>query len=167
MMMSKGKTVEDVDLELKPNRGVRTQIIEILKKQYGYFCFLCNGPFSKDEEPTIDHWYPQSAGGTWHISNLRLAHAYCNNKKGSIIPNADGTIDWPVREPKAKKVPRPEICNHCESGRILLIGETCEFCGSGPQPRMFPTANKKKVKNCTHSGIDHCWNCVLGFVERK
>lgn len=154
------------DVHVKPSREVRQQIIDFLAERDGYFCFICKDLFKEDEFPTIDHWYPLSAGGTWHLDNLRLAHSCCNGRKGSIIPNADGTITWPTRERKHPKLPRPEHCGHCESGRLLLIGETCELCGSGPQPSLFPTAHKKKPKNCSHSGQDHCWHCVLGFVER-
>lgn len=159
--------MEDLRLDVKPNKLVRTQIIEFIAQRDGFHCFICKKNFAKGEDPTIDHWIPQSAGGTWKLENLRLAHSCCNSKKGSIIPNADGTITWPDRPPRSIRIKRPDQCNHCESGRILLVGEICELCGSGPQPATFPTAHKKKPKNCSHTGQDHCWHCVLGFVKRR
>lgn len=151
----------------KMNRDIRNKIIEELKERDGYRCFFpgCQKPFTKSNPPTIDHWLPWSVGFDSSIDNLRLMHRDCNNKKGNTVPNNDGSLTFTKK--KHIKVPRPEICEECFSGRILLIGETCWSCGSGPQPKKFPTAYKKKPANCSHSGRDHCWWCFLGFIKRR
>lgn len=124
-------------------------------------------------EPTIDHWIPQSwafdNGWTyekvWDLSNLKLMHKRCNAKKGSLLPNADGTL--PARPGKTfqprrdKRATRPEICESCNSGRLIDLGQTCPVCGSGPQPEQFPALYKVSPKECPHEGPWSCWSCVL------
>lgn len=158
----------------------REDIIRILRKRDGSNCFLCKKPFSKDKtsplfEVTIDHWYPQSVafaeGWTYEQvndpENLRIAHKPCNSVKGDLVPNADGTLPKrPVKE-RAIRLPRPEQCDTCANGRLLLLGEICPDCSSGPQPVSAPKATQKKPKECSHSGYDHCWMCFIGHVERK
>jgi 5-methylcytosine-specific restriction endonuclease McrA len=153
----------------------RKSTIAKLKKTWGPDCFLCGKPFESDSEITIEHWFPQSKAYElgWdynkvnHISNLRLAHKPCNSAKGDLIPNADGTLPARPVKQKVPKAPRPEECETCANGRLLLIGESCEDCGSGPQPRTAPKATQKKPKECSHSGADHCWMCFIGHIERK
>jgi len=149
------------------NKHERQQIILTLIDRDGYKCAFpgCIRPFSEEDPPTIDHWIPRDAGGQDVISNYKLMHFVCNNIKGNSIPDPDGTIDLNKRI-KLPKAQRPELCTLCMSGRLLLVGELCPDCGSGPQPRAFPTAYKKKPKNCKHSGNDHCWLCVVGLVPR-
>lgn len=75
-----------------------------LVERDGNQCFICQLPFGK-ERPTIDHWIPLSKGGTWEITNLRLTHKRCNNWKGNMLPNKDGTIpERPVKGSKKRKV---------------------------------------------------------------
>jgi len=152
----------------------RAERIQALTDLYGYICFHpdCRKPFKSDDEITFDHWWvPQSMGGEWTLENLRLMHKRCNALKGDRIPNPDGTLPPLKRELKSEakalaKSERPEICDTCMSGRILLIGETCEVCGSGPQPAIAPRAMQVKPKECDHA-TTHCWVCFLGFVPRK
>jgi len=150
------------------NKTERQQTIAVLKKRDGWKCFFpgCTKPFTEEDPPTIDHWMPRHAGGTDHIDNFRLMHFVCNNIKGNTVPNPDGTLDI-IKQAKLPKAQRPELCTLCMSGRLLLEGEICPDCDSGPQPRAFPTAYKRKPKNCSHSGKEHCWMCHLGFIERK
>src|SRR5687767_2553221 len=127
-------------------RMTRAEVINILRHRDGDGCFLGKHQFGSDDEITFDHWMPQSwcfANGwtyeqVWDISNLRLACKPCNAKKGDLIPVDDFTV--PVREPKARpiRVPRPEACDTCMNGHLLLPGETCPDCGSGPQPKSAP-----------------------------
>jgi hypothetical protein len=149
------------------NRTEKEQILAALKERDGYRCMLpgCTRPFTEDDKPTIDHWNPFSISRDGSLANLRLMHFTCNNLKGNTVPNADGSITI-TRSIKIPKQKRPELCDTCMSGRILLDGENCDDCGSGPQPRRFPTAYKRKPKNCSHSGREHCWSCVTGFVRR-
>jgi hypothetical protein len=157
----------------------REEIILAIELRDGVDCFLCKKPFSKDEndvlhEVTIDHWYPQSVGFLegWSfeevndLSNLRKAHRPCNSKKGDLVPHADGTLpERPVKE-RSIKGPRPVSCDTCMNGRILLLGEFCPDCSSGPQPRAFPKTLQKIPKECDHSSY-HCWMCVIGHIPRK
>lgn len=147
-------------------------------------------------EPTIDHWMPQvwcreqgrvfdekteewtvvdedkvwTFEQIWDIDNLKLMHKQCNAKKGQLVPNPDGSIPAkPVKEfryRRDRRQARPEICKVCMSGRMLDIDEICNVCGSGPQPALFPRAHAKSPKDCSHSGPESCWACVLGIEAR-
>lgn len=158
----------------------REELVLAIERRDGLNCFLCKGPFSKDVnnplfEVTIDHWYPQSIGFAegWtyeevnDLSNLRKAHRPCNAAKGDLIPNPDGTLPERPSKDRTIRLPRPMSCDTCMNGRILLIGETCPDCNSGPQPKNSPRATQKRPKDCSHSGIDHCWMCFIGHVPRK
>lgn len=153
----------------------RQETIAKLREIWGPNCFLCGNPFASDSDITIEHWLPQVEGKRrgWsydkinHIDNLRLAHKPCNSAKGDIVPNEDGTLPERPVKARAIKLPRPERCETCENGRLLLIGELCDDCGSGPQPRSAPRATQKSPKECSHSGVDHCWMCFIGHVPRK
>lgn len=64
--------------------------IERIVKRDGSLCHLCGEPVNLDIEvgpwrPTSDHVIPRSMGGGNELSNLRLAHASCNNKRGNIL----------------------------------------------------------------------------------
>lgn len=150
------------------NKQVKEQLIVALIERDGYRCMMpgCTRPFTDDDKPTIDHWIPRSISGDESLANLVLMHFSCNNIKGDTIPNPDGTIDI-IRRVRIPKQARPELCATCMSGRILLDGEQCPDCGSGPQPFRYPTAYKRKPKNCSHEGREHCWACVTGLVKRK
>lgn len=149
------------------NKKAKEQIVAALIKRDGFRCMMpgCTKPFTDEDRPTIDHWIPFSVSGDESLENLVLMHFACNNIKGNTIPNSDGTIDI-VRRTKIPKQARPKLCETCMSGRLLLDGEVCPDCGSGPQPPRYPTAYKRKPKNCSHSGREHCWSCVTGFVKR-
>lgn len=150
------------------NKAEKERILSALIERDGYRCMMpgCTRPFTQEDKPTIDHWNPKSIFGDESLSNLRLMHFVCNNLKGNIVPNPDGTITL-NRFAKLPKQERPGLCELCMSGRLLLDDETCPVCGSGPQPKRFPTAYKRKPKNCAHSGREHCFMCVIGFIERK
>jgi len=151
----------------KMNRDVREKIVSDLIKRDGNRCAYpgCSKPFTKLDKPTVDHWLPWSVFQDNSFDNFRLMHQECNNKKGNLVPNADGTL--PSRRTRQIKLPRPTVCETCISGRILLIGEVCSDCGTGPQPQKYPAAYKKKPKNCEHSGRNWCWLCCIGFIERR
>lgn len=150
----------------KPNKVTRSEIVAALTKRDGFFCYICDKPFKSKKEATIDHWWPLAHGGTWALNNLRLACQPCNNLKGDALPNPDGTVNFVNKKQKTIRLPRPEFCEHCVSGRLLLIGEVCDICGSGPQPVMFPTSYKRKSINCDHDKY-HCFACIIGLVKRK
>jgi len=153
----------------------RQETIATLREIWGPDCFLCEKPFEQESDITIEHWFPQAEGKKrgWsydkinHIDNLRLAHKPCNSAKGDIVPNEDGTLPERPVKPRAIKVPRPDTCDTCANGRLLLIGETCPDCNSGPQPKSAPRATQKSPKDCSHAGVDHCWMCFIGHVPRK
>jgi hypothetical protein len=157
----------------------REDIILAIEARDGLDCFLCKKPFSKDvnsewHEVTIDHWYPQSVayaeGWTYEqvndLSNLRKAHRPCNTQKSDIVPNPDGTLPERPKKDRTIRVPRPVSCDTCMNGRILLLGELCPDCNSGPQPAAFPKTLQKRPKECDHSKF-HCWMCVIGHIPRK
>jgi hypothetical protein len=144
----------------------RAERIEFLVDRDGPDCFLCRNPFKEEVDITFDHWIPQSKGGTWHVDNLRLMHKRCNALKGDRMPNPDGTLPPLPKDLlgpfhiRADKSGRIDVCDTCESGRLLLAGEICEICGSGPQPLTYPKHLQKKPKECDHH-INHCWMCLV------
>jgi hypothetical protein len=147
----------------------KQEAIDLIRERDGANCFICGGPFGKKEKVTIDHWIPLSKGGTWKLSNLRIAHKSCNLWKGDRVPLPDGTIpEKPTvqRKKKSSKSDRPKICNVCMSGRVLRNGQVCPSCSSGPQPIDFPGWAKRNTRECDH-GRYHCFACILGFVKRK
>ena len=160
----------------------REELIPALFAAYGETCFYCDKDFNDDYNPvTVDHYIPVyeckrlglSSEETHGIDNLRPACKKCNSKKANLVPLEDGTL--PSRRPnrferRAAKAQRKDVCDTCMSGRILLFGEECPDCGSGPQPASFPTAYKKEPKDCSHGWDDpqdFCWFCMLGFVDRR
>jgi 5-methylcytosine-specific restriction endonuclease McrA len=53
-------------------------------------CWICGeemlvGPefFNHPKQASLDHVLPRSKGGTHSVSNLKLAHAICNLKRGA------------------------------------------------------------------------------------
>lgn len=151
------------------NKKTKDVIMLQLIKRDGYRCMFpgCAIPFSSEDPPTIDHWYPFSIFGDESIENLRLMHFKCNNRKGNIIPNEDGTLDIISRTPKANRAKRSPMCTICLEGRILVKGEICSICGSGPQPAGFHTSMKKIPAQCPHSGEYWCKHCCIGIIPRK
>lgn len=137
------------------------------------------------QEVTIDHWYSQSYGKAngwtyeeiWDISNLRLMTRKCNSLKSDRTPNPDGTLPprpedlRPLHQRRADKSGRVDICETCMSGRLLLQGETCYDCGSGPQPSTLPRYLQVAPKDCSHGWGKNpeavCWKCWLGFERRR
>jgi 5-methylcytosine-specific restriction endonuclease McrA len=61
-----------------------------LRKYQGNLCCWCKGPM-QTEHPgrwdfeTLEHIHPKHHGGRNQISNLALAHAKCNNERGSKL----------------------------------------------------------------------------------
>jgi hypothetical protein len=125
-------------------------------------------------EVTIDHWIPQywclENGWTpleiWALSNLKLMCKRHNAYKGDRIPNEDGTLpphpkdNLTLFQRRADKTGRVDVCDTCESGRLLFAGEVCDICGSGPQPTTFPKYLQRSPKECDHR-FYHCWWCTV------
>lgn len=149
-------------------KTARDEVIVLLVKRDGYVCQFpgCAIPFSDMNPPTIDHWMPRSIFGDDSLENLKLMHFDCNNRKGNIVPNDDGTIDIKSKA-KGPKIKKPEICESCMAGRMLGEDEICNSCGSGPQPYGTPRYKQRKPKNCGHDEKSHCWACWIGIVPRK
>jgi len=156
----------------------RQEIIEALTDRDGYVCMFpgCTEPLTETGKHmvTLDHVFPQAkakeAGWTNEqindISNLQLMGKNCNARKGHLIYDEKGNLPVKPTQIKIPKADRPAICETCFSGRILLPGEECSDCGSGPQPAVAPAALQKPPKECDHSTY-HCWLCFLDFVPRK
>jgi hypothetical protein len=156
-------------------------LLELMERD-GYRCMFpgCTQDFDSDPNDkhsiSLDHIYPQvrakADGWTYEeindISNLQLMGRSCNAKKGDLVYNEDGTLPF-VAHTRSIKLPRPEDCDNCMNGRLLLEYEICEYCGSDPQPRSFPKYAQKTPKECSHGWTnpqDHCWMCVAGHAER-
>lgn len=131
----------------------------LAKRDGGMKCFLCNVALTMDTV-TIEHWIPRAAGGTNEDRNLRLACQPCNNGKSDIVPLKDGTIPPRKNRVYVTKLPRPDLCTRCQSGRALSEGEVCGECGSGPQPRVRPRYMKMTVQECDHE-LFWCSACCL------
>ena len=149
----------------------RAERIAILIDRDGPDCFLCKKPFTSTDKYTFDHWMPQSKGGTWEVSNLRLTHQRCNALKGDTMPTDANTVIIKerinaFRSKAVKRSERPDLCQKCESGRSLGPQESCPVCGSGPMPDRFPRWAKAQVKECDHSSF-WCWACSIDLIERK
>lgn len=154
----------------------RQEVIKQLVDRDGLKCYLfdCSLPFDEADPPTIDHYMPQDwcrrQGWTYEqinaLENLRLAHKKCNSLKSNIVPNEDGSIDLPPRPERSMKLPRLMVCQLCLSGRLLLGGEVCELCGSGPQPATAPKHLQVGVKQCDHD-TTFCPFCYTGMIPRK
>lgn len=162
----------------------RTEIVTLLIERDGLACQYpgCDEILDLNDvgpkEVTIDHSEPISwcreNGWTedeiWDLSNLKLFSKKCNARKSNIRYLPDGTLPEPkgsrFRLRRQKRAERPDTCDTCMNGRILLIGEECPVCFSGPQPS-YPTAYQCKSSECPHSGPWSCWACMIGIAERE
>lgn len=149
----------------------KTEVFAFLKERDGDRCTFpgCTRPLGDPKDiDTLDHIYPQflakQAGWTRaqidDLSNLQIQHKTCNAIKGHQLPDENGEFKFSKREPRSVKLPRPELCELCFSGRLLLLGEECPDCGIGPQPARWPGSLQRKPKECDHSTF-HCWICVV------
>lgn len=165
-----------------------TEIIEEINRKIivaelilrdGYVCQYpgCDLPFDERENSrhsvTIDHIFPQAKaralGHTfqqiWSLDNLQLMGRTCNSKKSDHLYDENGML--PVRDHvRVIKSARPVQCETCSSGRLLLHGEICVDCGSGPQPATAPKYLQKPVKECDHD-TSYCWMCYLDMIPRR
>lgn len=66
----------------------RALLLDRLRWRDGDCCFYCLLPMNRGTE-TVDHWQPMSAGGSNHLTNLRLCCAACNGAKGALLPAVD------------------------------------------------------------------------------
>lgn len=148
-------------------RDSRSEIVEKILRRDGDRCALPScGEFLGDDR-TIDHWIPLSKGGTWDLKNLKLMHRRCNSFKGDTEPLPDGTLVLTRKVQPAKVVVvRPEVCDACNSGRLLEEDDHCAVCGSGPQPMKWQQWAKLKTSECPHEAPWHCFACFLGMVPR-
>lgn len=68
--------------------NARNRYIEILRERDGENCHLCSLPmlFHSHNRPvnaSVDHLIPRSFQGCDCLSNLRLAHTICNERRGN------------------------------------------------------------------------------------
>lgn len=148
----------------------RQETVKSLLIRDGNLCAFpgCGKVLDKVNPPTVDHWIPKAWGRAngWPeaqieaLDNKKLMCKPCNARKGHVLPNSDGSLPLKAAQPRLPKTDRPELCETCFSGRILMLGEECEDCGSGPQPARWPTSLQRKPKLCDHSTF-HCWVCVV------
>lgn len=155
----------------------RPTLISVLVELHGDMCYYCQNEFVDTENAkrsrTVDHYHSQdfckkndyTFEQIHGISNLVLACKSCNAIKSNRQWTQDNTLE-PKIQVKMPKAARPEYCEHCYSGRLLLIGEKCDICGSVPQPRSAPSTYQLRPKECPHDGPWHCWQCYIGHVPR-
>ena len=144
--------------------------MEFLIDRDGLVCRIpeCHRPevFTKKDFPTVDHIIPRAKGGTDDYENLQIGHVSCNQRKADRLVLPDGTLEPVVRNTKPVKIQKRDPCEECYEGRLLLFGEECSVCGSGPMPAKFPKYRQKVPKECDHR-IYHCFACVIGIYERE
>ena len=150
----------------------RAERVAKVTERDGPDCFLCKQPFTSSTDLTLDHWIPQSKGGTWDLSNLRLAHLKCNSLKGDTMPDSETTFTLPnrvnsFRTREIKRSERPDLCQRCENGRSLAEDEYCNLCGSLPMPLTYPRWAKMKPSECSHEFPFWCWMEALEPGLRK
>lgn len=122
---------------------------------------------------TIDHKFPQAKARAmgwsfdeiWSLDNLQLMGRACNSKKSDREYDDEGNLPG-IDRIKAIKSLRPDQCTTCGTGRMLLYGEICDTCGSGPQPACAPKYLQRTPKECDHDDF-YCWMCYIGHIERK
>jgi hypothetical protein len=156
----------------------QASLIAVLIELHGDICWYCDKPYTDIPDDkwsrTVDHFHSKDwckkqgydFYQTHGMTNLVMAHKGCNSTKSNREWLEDGTLAprGRVRKPKG---PRPELCDTCMSGRLLLMGEFCPDCGSGPQPATAPKAYQVTPKECDHDGDFYCWMCFIGHVPRK
>lgn len=66
--------------------------IDDLIARDGLLCGIC-GDFLDPAVADIDHIHPKCMGGSDDLSNLRLAHAYCNRSRSYFGPRAPSRVE--------------------------------------------------------------------------
>lgn len=75
--------IEDPTLiETKARKRTRDRKHTLFKRD-GNLCWLCDRSMSYDEA-TFDHVIPKCEGGPNDLSNMRLAHSWCNHARGLL-----------------------------------------------------------------------------------
>jgi 5-methylcytosine-specific restriction endonuclease McrA len=75
----------------KPKNGrsignYRYALKQAIAKRDGMYCNICRRVILYiDDDVTIDHIAPLSAGGKTEFDNLAIAHDACNRKKGNYV----------------------------------------------------------------------------------
>lgn len=76
-------------------KGIGTLVLELLHHRDKGICGICFEPVdltlrgrALPMSPSTDHIVPLSHGGKNETSNVRLAHAICNERKGCLNENA-------------------------------------------------------------------------------
>ena len=66
----------------KTTSWIRNQLV----RQHGCVCGICGDDIVRLKYATLDHIIPKSRGGSDDITNLQLAHEWCNNDKDDMLP---------------------------------------------------------------------------------
>lgn len=78
------------------NQKKRVKYLKIVFERDRRTCWLCGCPvFRKDA--SLDHVTPVSKGGSDALSNLRLAHTWCNRKRGNRDVHPAVVRKWEAR----------------------------------------------------------------------
>jgi hypothetical protein len=157
-------------MEAREMFSTRADMVAFIADRDGPNCYLCEQPFTESRRVTIDHYHPQSKGGTWDIENLKLAHKKCNTEKGDRV-FIDGVLEPKVRrigyrERKAgKQEALAAFCELCYDGRLLFDDEDCPECGR--EPAKWGWNYKMHPNECPHSGKFWCWMDASGIITRE
>lgn len=160
----------DTDL-FDPRLNTRAELVEHIALRDGFNCYLCPRPFTAEDRPTIDHYFPLAKGGTWELSNLKLAHRRCNQDKADRVFLDDGTLETkPRRESyrdrqENKRQILDAFCELCNNGRFLDTDEECPECFRGAM--RWPWQYKLAPNECPHSGKFWCWMDASGIITRQ
>lgn len=88
------------------------RFIAPLRERDGDDCQLCQQPidftlpYPDPMSRTVDHIRPRSAGGPTTLTNLRLAHWACNNRRGAVWSGKDYDASIPRLVRKKNPVSR-------------------------------------------------------------
>src|SRR6478609_3320233 len=110
----------------------RDAAIAFLRETKGDKCAFPGCTHEWSTEPTspwhmtLDHRTPQSKmkaarkphSEIWDTDNLDLMHRVCNQRKGDVEYNDDGSLTI-VEVVRTVKIARPDICETCNAGRAV------------------------------------------------
>jgi len=99
----------------------------------GWWCWLCGEAIEPDAigpwQATIDHLVPRSRGGSNELSNLRLAHRRCNNRRGSHLPELDWPRSWPLLMAGNVWTTLARLAPHPGSAEIVAMAPIASVAG--------------------------------------
>jgi 5-methylcytosine-specific restriction endonuclease McrA len=92
--VNKLKEPKTAKRHVTPPGQIARRRVKRLGARDGWICKLCGQPVDPKIligpwRGTSDHVKPRSEGGTYHLWNLQLAHAICNERRGNKPLDSD------------------------------------------------------------------------------